>query len=124
MPIRPENRKRYSRRWAALVAMVRARSGNRCECQGQCGIDHEGGRCAAEHRRKHPDTGNLVILTAAHYRGAPLESEDIADLFHACQRCHNRYDAPERAAGRRARARAAKLAREPVPWPDLWEPTP
>jgi hypothetical protein len=103
MPIRPENKPRYPATWPALVAAAQARSGNRCECTGQCGLAHPGGRCAAVHRGKHPDTGNMVILTLAHFTGVPLESVDIGQMFYACQRCHNRYDGPARRAGIRAR---------------------
>jgi hypothetical protein len=40
-----------------------------------------------------------VVLTLAHEHGVPLEETTIDRMFHACQRCHNRYDAPMRAAG-------------------------
>jgi len=37
MPIRPENRARYPKNWPEIVARIRERSGNRCECRGECG---------------------------------------------------------------------------------------
>lgn len=41
MPIRPENAARYPKDWKTVVVpRIRARSGNRCECTGQCGIKH------------------------------------------------------------------------------------
>jgi hypothetical protein len=89
-----------------MVAAARVRSGNRCECAGQCGEDHPGGRCNVENSRPHPDTGSIVVLTLAHEHGVELEETSIERMFHACQRCHNRYDAPMRRQGILARARA------------------
>jgi hypothetical protein len=106
MPIRPENRARYPKTWKAMVAAARERSGGRCECDGRCGETHEGGRCSAIDMVEHPVTGSKVVLTLAHEHGVPLEETSIDRMFHACQRCHNRYDAPMRAAGIRERARA------------------
>lgn len=41
MPIKPENRARYPKNWRTeIVPAVRARSGGRCECLGECGIQH------------------------------------------------------------------------------------
>ncbi len=99
MPIRPENRARYPRTWKQMVAAARLRSGNRCECDGKCGQDHPGGRCTAVNGQLHPDTGSTVVLTLAHEHGVPLEETSIDRMFHACQRCHNRYDAPMRRRG-------------------------
>lgn len=107
MPIRPENKARYPKQWKAMVAEAAERSGGRCECDGKCGQAHEGGRCAALNGQPHPDTGSKVVLTLAHEHGVPLEETSIARMFHACQRCHNRYDAPMRRAGILERQRAA-----------------
>lgn len=42
MPIRPENKDRYPANWKSeVVPRIRARSGNRCECTGQCGVQHQ-----------------------------------------------------------------------------------
>jgi len=44
MPIRPENRALYPKNWTSeIVPRIRARSGNRCECTGQCGVNHPSG---------------------------------------------------------------------------------
>lgn len=107
MPIRPENRGRYPKTWKAMVAAAGERSGGRCECDGRCGLDHDGGRCAAVNGQPHPSTGSKVVLTLAHEHGVPLEETSINRMFHACQQCHNRYDAPMRRAGIQQRARAA-----------------
>lgn len=107
MPIRPENRSRYPKTWKTMVASARERSGDRCECDGRCGLDHEGGRCSAVNYQPHPVTGSKVVLTLAHEHGVPLEETSIERMFHACQQCHNRYDAPMRRAGIQQRAKAA-----------------
>jgi len=103
MPIRPENRARYPKQWRQMVARAARRSGGRCECDGKCGTEHEGGRCAAINGEPHPVTASIVVLTLAHEHGVLLEETSIDRMFHACQLCHNRYDAPMRAAGLRER---------------------
>lgn len=104
MPIRAENRARYPRTWRAMVAQAAHRSGGRCECDGRCGLVHEEeGRCDAVNGLPHPRTGSIVVLTLAHEHGVPLEETVIDRMFHACQQCHNRYDAPMRADGVRKR---------------------
>lgn len=113
MPIRPENRDRYPPNWREISARIRfERAGGRCECVGQCGLDHgdEGGRCSARHGQAHPRTGSLVVLTTAHFHGSPPEQCGDEDLFAGCQQCHNRYDAPERAKGIKARREEAAEA--------------
>lgn len=115
MPIRPENRKRYPKDWKAISQRIRfERAGGRCECEGACGIDHNGdptldhqedyvfGRCSAMHGEAHPDTRSRVVLTVAHLDHQP-ENNDDANLKAMCQRCHNRYDAPMRRKGIRQR---------------------
>jgi hypothetical protein len=92
MPIRPENAKRYPKSWRDMVSQARERSGNRCECKGQCGFLHPGVRCNAENGKPHPITGSKVVLTLAHEHGVPLEETSIDRMFHACQRCHLVYD--------------------------------
>ncbi len=111
MPIRPENAKRYPppKVWRAMVEQARERGGNRCECDGKCGIKHDGGRCQAINGEPHPTTGSKVVLTLAHEHGVPLEETSIERMFHSCQQCHNRYDAPMRRAGIRERANANQL---------------
>jgi hypothetical protein len=105
MPVRPENRARYPRNWKTISQRIRfARAAGRCECAGQCGIDHDG-RCTAEHGQAHPDTGSKVVLTTAHRDHVP-ENADDGNLFAACQKCHLRYDA----AHHRETAAATRLA--------------
>jgi hypothetical protein len=90
-----------------MVAAARARSGDRCECDGRCGEPHMG-KCGAENGKPHPITGSIVVLTLAHFHGVPLEETSIERMMHACQRCHNRYDAPMRRAGIVTRERERK----------------
>jgi hypothetical protein len=119
MPIRPENAHRYPRNWREISARIRFdRAGGRCECSGQCGLTHPGGRCPALHDQPHPDTGSEVCLTTAHLNHQP---EDVREdnLLAACQRCHLRIDAGHHRVTRSmtlaARAAAAgQLALEAV----------
>jgi hypothetical protein len=113
MPIRPENRARYPKNWKSeIVPRIRARSGNRCECTGQCGVTHLGpsggamigSRCSWYHGQVK-DTGAMIVLTVMHLNHQPEDCSD-ENLLHACQGCHNRYDAPMRAAGIKARRHA------------------
>lgn len=115
MPIRPENIKRYPANWPDIRARIRERSGNRCECTGQCGQMHGGdltGRCERWHLELLVREGRddaTVILTVMHLNHTPEDCRD-ENLLHACQGCHNRYDAPVRRAGIQARARAQRAA--------------
>lgn len=99
MPIRPENRKRYPPDWRAIAYGVKTEAKWRCE--GSPAYPD----CSAEHDSPHPVTGSIVVLTVAHLNHTP---EDVRreNLRAWCQRCHNTYDAPMRAAGRKARRAA------------------
>jgi hypothetical protein len=110
LPIRPENKHRYPKNWREISQRIRfVRAAARCECTGECGLDH-GGRCTAEHGQANPRTGSKVVLTTAHRDHTPENVED-GNLFAACQQCHFRYDGPHHretaAATRRAKAEAA-----------------
>lgn len=117
MPIRPENKARYPRDWKTVVVpRIAKRSGNRCECTGQCGINHgltpesDGVRCQARHGGVIDDSlavedWRYVVLTVMHLNHQPEDCSD-KNLLHGCQGCHNRYDAPVRRAGIKARRRA------------------
>lgn len=104
MPIRPENRARYPKDWKAISHRIRFdRAEGRCECTGECGLDH-GGRCAALHGEPHPTTGSTVVLTTMHLNHEPEDCGD-ENLMAGCQQCHNRYDGAKRRAGVAERAR-------------------
>jgi len=129
MPIRPEMRSRYPKNWKSeIVPAIRARSGNRCECVGQCEQLHAGNRCAAPHGeivRRHLVSPALwtrdlltadhygraiqIVLTVAHIDHVP-EHCDPANLLHLCQRCHlllDRHEHARNAAATRRRLKAA-----------------
>lgn len=95
MPIRPENRNRYPADWGAIRAAVLERSRNCCE--GSPAFPD----CRAANAETHPDTGSRVVLTIAHLDHVP-EHCGMDNLRAWCQRCHNTYDAPHRAANRKA----------------------
>lgn len=138
MPIRPENRHRYPADWRAISAAIKERASDACEACGAPNRQmirrgttpdgyplwreaeataYENGYSAitgAEVEDSGLDTcdwGNpvRVILTVAHLDHQP-ENCDPSNLRAWCQRCHNLYDAPMRAAGRRLRARMAAAA--------------
>lgn len=112
MPIRPENRAKYPKNWKSeIVPRIRARSGGRCECTGQCGLTHSyddwGARCPKLDREpiEMGVAKPFIVLTVMHLNHQPEDCRD-ENLLHACQGCHNRYDAPVRAAGIKARRKA------------------
>ena len=103
MPISAENRSRYPLNWREIVALVRERSGNRCE--GSPGFYPD---CRAENGKPHPVTGSIVVLTTAHLDHTP-ETSALENLRHLCQRCHLTYDAQhhaQSAASTRKRGKA------------------
>ena len=101
MPIRAENRALYPADWAQISLRIRRdRAEWRCEQ-----VDYLGVRCNAVHGDPHPITGSKVVLTVAHLDHQPANCDE-SNLLAMCQRCHNRYDAPMRAAGLKARRRA------------------
>lgn len=130
MPIRPENRARYPKDWAQISLAIRQRAGQRCEECGVSnhqlgGRDEKGRWWEAE----PTGTGNTpsgltwphegdhnwcnrngekrqlrivrIVLTVAHLDHTP-ENCDPTNLKALCQRCHNRYDAATRRAGRKS----------------------
>lgn len=125
MPIRPENRDRYPKGWPAISRRIRfERAEGRCECTGQCGIDHEDealdldisemafapeARCQAVHGEQHPVTGSKVILTVMHLNHDPEDCSE-ENLLAGCQRCHLRYDAKHHARNARETIRRRKAA--------------
>jgi hypothetical protein len=124
MPILPENKARYTANWSSVVVpRIRKRSGDRCECTGQCG-KHEG-RCNAVNgtagywekpgKFVHCLTGRdavaqaspgdnwvRIVLTVMHLDHTP-ENCDDTNLLHGCQLCHNNYDMPHRRETKRAK---------------------
>lgn len=137
MPIRPENKNRYPKDWAAISASIRERAHNRCE---ECGVKnyelggrrkHDGawmkahpigtdgmsttwpqpGEWAWCGDAEHQGIARLrivrIVLTVAHLDHQP-ENCNPANLRCWCQRCHNRYDAANRRRGIQERLRAVR----------------
>lgn len=115
---------RYPADWPRVRAAIRARAEERCECAGQCGDVHVGGRCDAPNGeiiqrdartparwRRHEHNGVCmgepcgavqVVLTVAHIDHDESNS-DPTNLLALCQRCHLRLDREDNAARRRER---------------------
>lgn len=88
MPIKPENKHRYTVNWKQISEYIRfVRAGNKCE------------ECGSENYKPYPITGNKVILTVAHLDHTP-ENCDYANLKAMCQKCHNNYDSKHRSSTR------------------------
>lgn len=91
-----KNRGRYPGNWKQIVAEVRARSGNRCECRGECGLHRTNPgprRCCEVNGRqaRWMKRGAVVKLTTAHLCHNSMCARRN-HLRHMCQRCHLRYD--------------------------------
>ena len=108
MPIRAENRDRYPRDWTAIANAVKDAAG--WACVGSPAYPD----CRAVHGELHPVTGSKVVITVAHLDHTP-EHNDTENLRAWCQKCHNTYDAPRRAAGVNFRHRATFAAADLFP---------
>lgn len=117
MPISVENRRRYPKDWKNISRRIRfERAAGRCECVGECGVNHDG-RCHAEHGKPNPMTGSKVVLTTAHLDHTPENCAD-ENLKAMCQRCHLRLDADHHKKNARA-TRWRKVGQD-----DLFQDTP
>lgn len=128
MPIRAENRERYPADWPSISLRVRERAGHRCEhCKVRNGAwgYRENGRFHEVGSQGFPRGYQpafwwgprriiKIVLTVAHLDHQP-ENCAPGNLRALCQQCHNRYDAPMRAAGLAERRRAALAV------PDLFQ---
>lgn len=112
-PIRPKNKGLYPANWPEIRAKVQARAGDKCE---KCGVaNHAEGyrdQFGAFHKWNWtkgdiPDGALTIVCTTAHLDHNPTNN-DLDNLRFWCQQCHNRYDAPERAAGIKRRRRKAR----------------
>lgn len=92
MPIRPENKALYPRNWKLIRQRILLRANNCCEGTP----DHP--NCRVENYTFHPATGSKVVLTVAHMDRKLTDHSD-GNLRALCQRCHNQWDAKDRAAG-------------------------
>lgn len=105
MPIRPENRDRYPKDWPHIAAAVKDMAG--WACVGSPAFPN----CRAVHGERHPDTGSKVVITVAHLDHTP-ENCGFENLRAWCQKCHNTYDAPNRAKGLAERRKQARADRD------------
>ncbi len=130
-------KERYPEDWKALRASILERAHEACECTGQCGREHPGGRCfatngdlivraKAQHERhlwkRHAHVGVCmgedcgavkVVLTVAHLDHVEANN-DPENLRAMCQFCHlslDREDNARRAALARASRTEAAYAR-------------
>ena len=97
MPIRPEDKSRYPKDWKVISLRIRARSGGRCECQGECGLHPPNPlprRCVERHGEQAQFANGKVVLTVAHLGDPSPENCADDNLKAMCQRCHLRYDQP------------------------------
>lgn len=129
MPIRAENMALYpggsirSPEWLAIRERIRARAGDCCE---ECGVRNlaygyrrgdgyfddlglDRGPAELRYIEIVPMTTERqvgyffrIVCTVAHIDGEFVDHSDD-NLAFWCQRCHNRHDAPMRAAGRKER---------------------
>lgn len=106
MPIRPTDRQRYPENWRGIRAQMLERAGFVCECTGECGTVHQGGRCSEKHATLARSFNGLVLLTIAHLDHRP-ENSAPDNLRALCQRCHLRVDSEQHRQNARA-TRAAK----------------
>lgn len=125
MPIRAENKHRYPPNWKSEIRpriLKRAENSAGWPCCEECGVPNYAEGYRDGFGKWHPclpsDVGDVmevgpdgteykcirIVLTIAHLSD---EVEDCSDenLRAWCQRCHNRYDAPARAAGIKQRRR-------------------
>lgn len=90
MPIKSENVGRYPKDWKSISAAIRKRAGDRCECEGECGL-HPAKRCEEHNGTPAKWAKGKIVLTVAHLNHTPEDCRD-ENLKAMCQRCHLRYD--------------------------------
>lgn len=110
MPIKPENRARYPANWQDIRARILDRAKHRCE---RCGVPNHSPRA-------NPKTGRIahIVLTIAHIHDPDPANCADENLQALCQRCHNKLDAPMRAANAATTRRSRKADG------DLFDPAP
>lgn len=133
MTSKSARKRRYPKEWRTIVTGILLRAGERCECTGQCGAAHDGGRCdAPQHamidrerggrwREHHCDDvcaarrceATRVVLTCAHLDHDEQHNAP-ENLLAACQRCHLQLDRADNLARRRERV-AAEAGQFPLP---------
>jgi hypothetical protein len=99
----------YPADWKDISLRIRARSGGRCECHGECGLHRTTGPRRCEERNAQPAkwAKGTVVLTVAHLNHDPSDCRD-ENLRAMCNRCHLRYDVPHHQRNAAATRRAQK----------------
>jgi 5-methylcytosine-specific restriction endonuclease McrA len=135
----PFNRKLYPANWREIRTRILERAGSACECRGECGSEHDGGRCNAPNGvwivrhetdpRRWRSRGDVDTTMCEDgcggirgYEGrlpvkvvltcAHLDRDtgtDESRIIAACQRCHLKLDASQHASTAR-RNRFARYA--------------
>lgn len=105
------NRVKYPKHWKDLVAEVRKRSGDRCECVGECGLHTTTGRCIERNGEPAKYAKGKVVLTTAHlcHDGS---CGDLNHLKHMCNRCHLRLDVQQHKQNARATRHRRKAVKD------------
>ncbi|KKK57498.1 hypothetical protein LCGC14_3053880 [marine sediment metagenome] len=93
----PIDYKKYPVDWGMIRFRILKRAENRCECIGECGLHSTTGRCIEINNTKAKYAKGKVVLTIAHL-DHDESNKKIKDnrLKAMCQRCHLRYDVPEK----------------------------
>lgn len=90
----PYDRRAYPPDWPRISRQIRARAGDQCECEGECGLHrtHPGPRRCEERNGQPARFANgRIVLTVAHLNHQPQDCRP-ENLKAMCQRCHLRYD--------------------------------
>lgn len=135
MPIRAEEKHRYPADWKQIRERILYRAGQRRYADGRIGREAQCEQCGVQNKsygywkdgRFHRLDGQptqewdalmldgvktlKIVLTIAHMDHTP-ENCAPENLRALCQKCHNNYDMPTRARGRRLRADKAAGVRE------------
>jgi len=99
----PIDYKKYPPDWKETRARILKRADNQCECQGECGLHHDH-RCTELNGMPAKWANGKVVLTIAHLdHDEENWGVDDSRLKAMCQRCHLRYDAPEKARRRKSK---------------------
>ena len=93
----PIDYKKYPINWRMIRHRILKRAGDRCECTGECGLHSTTGRCVEINKTKANFANGKVVLTIAHldHDESNINIKDER-LKAMCQRCHLRYDVPEK----------------------------
>lgn len=114
----PFDRKKYPPEWEEFSEAIRfKRAGGRCECRGECGIEHQADRCSRRNEEITP-RGTRVVLTVAHLNHdtgvcrCDPRCAIPAHVLAMCQGCHLRLDRPRHRRNAFKNRRAGRAHRD------------